>query len=195
MVSHRIGIFSGTFDPVHIGHITFAKEAIKVCQLDKVVFMPERSPRDKTNVTDISHRLELLRLATNDDSNLDVIESQSEQFTVKKTLPELHRVFDDSEFTLLIGSDVVRTFTHRWEDLDSLLSEVSLAIGMRAGDSEYEIITIIKKVESDHNITVNYSLIHTPDLQISSSQVRGNGANLSILKPDVVDYVQKHGLY
>ncbi|HEU5121705.1 MAG TPA: adenylyltransferase/cytidyltransferase family protein, partial [Candidatus Saccharimonadales bacterium] len=66
----RIGIYSGTFDPVHYGHIAFAASAIRACNLDEVVFLPEPQPRYKAGVTDIAHRLALLTMATAAQSNL-----------------------------------------------------------------------------------------------------------------------------
>ncbi|HVI69805.1 MAG TPA: adenylyltransferase/cytidyltransferase family protein, partial [Magnetospirillaceae bacterium] len=60
----RVGVFSGTFDPVHRGHLAFALSAQKRAQLDTVVFLPEHSPRGKIAVGSFTHRLEMLRLAT-----------------------------------------------------------------------------------------------------------------------------------
>ena len=59
----RIGIFAGTFDPVHKGHISFALQAIEAAGLDEVVFLPEPRPRHKQSVTDQSHRIAMINLA------------------------------------------------------------------------------------------------------------------------------------
>lgn len=194
-MKRRIGIFSGTFDPVHSGHIAFAKEAMEVCQLDKVVFLPEQTPRFKHSVTDISHRVELLKLATNGIKGLDVIAPTSAQFTVRQTLPELHNMFKGTVLTLLIGSDVVKTFPHRWEDLGILLGDVSLAIGMRARDTFDEVLAVLNKLEANYKIKIDYALIKAPDLDVASSHVRNGIADVSRLQPDIVDYINKHKLY
>src|SRR5688500_13565413 len=116
-MKHRIGIFPGTFDPVHQGHVAFCLEALRVCKLDEVLLLPERVPREKQNVADFSRRRSLLQDAVSARPALHVMVLNSDQFTVKETLPELQRKLGDAELTLLVGSDVVRTFLYRWEGL------------------------------------------------------------------------------
>jgi nicotinate-nucleotide adenylyltransferase len=192
---HRIGIFSGTFDPVHAGHLAFALETRRICGLEQVIFLAERSPRDKTAVTDINHRVALLQAATADQSDLAVMELSSPQFTVAETLPELRRQLPDTELTLLIGSDVVRTFSYRWPGLETLLSEVSLAIGMRAGDARDEITAILSQLEADLGAPVRHTFIDTPAAAVTSSQSRKGPADPSHLQPAILSYIEQHGLY
>jgi len=100
-----IGIYSGSFDPIHEGHISFAKEAMKVCRLDTIVFMPERFPRGKPNVSPISERVTELEIALAETSFV-VLNAHADQFTVDETLTELEVLYPDTVFTFLIGSDV-----------------------------------------------------------------------------------------
>jgi nicotinate-nucleotide adenylyltransferase len=194
-MEQRIGIFSGTFDPVHSGHIAFAKEALNICKLDKVVFLPERNPRDKCNVTDLSHRIELLRMAIKGVKAFEAISPLSAQFTVKKTLPELHAMFKNTSLTLLLGSDVVKTSLVRWEELDVLLGDVSLAIGMRANDKPDEISVTLQELEKNYGVKTNYTLINTPNMDMASSYVRNGTIDASKLQPSVVNYIKRHKLY
>lgn len=194
-MNNRVGIFSGTFDPIHLGHIAFAVETLKVCRLDKIVFLPEEKPREKHGVTDISHRLELLKLATKDMKKFDVVTSDSKQFSVKDTLPELQNMFKGASFTLLIGSDVVKTFSYRWDNLGTLLNNVSLAIGMRNSDTVDEIMTIIKQLETNFATNIDYKLINAPNMDIASSGVRNNQLEKSRLNSAVDVYIKKHKLY
>jgi len=169
---NRIGIFSGTFDPIHPGHISFAVEAMKDCNLDKVVFLPETSPREKENVTDISIRVEALQKAIGNNKNLEVMQIDDEQFTIGETLPKLKDIFNNSSLTLLIGSDIVKTLTYRWKGIDKLFIDLSLAIGMRVGDDEESISAIIKEVEIITKNKINYNFIYTDHMHLASSQIR-----------------------
>jgi len=191
----RLGIYSGTFDPVHAGHIAFAVAAMRVCGLDEVVFIPEQRPRGKQQITDIAHRVALLERAIADTPGLHVATLQSERFTVAQTLPEIQALANGAELTLLLGSDVVRTFTHQWESLRTLLSSVSLAIGMRVHDDPGEIANIIHDIEQSEELTVHYTCITTPHAHIASSQFRqGSGVQID-MHPAIRSYVLEHNLY
>lgn len=191
----RIGIYSGTFDPVHPGHITFAQAAAQVCQLDEIVFLPERRPRGKHTVTDISHRIALIKLSAKSLDSFRVLRLASDQFTVKDTLPELRSIFGSERLTFLIGSDVVRTFSYRWPGLDMLLREVSFAIGLRANDSPEEIAGIMAGLEQEYKTSIRCTYVHTPANDFASSQIRNGTAGTSQLHPDTISYIRKHGLY
>lgn len=167
----KVGIYPGTFDPVHDGHIALALEAINVCGLDEVVFLPERLPRGKNNVTDISDRVASLRKNLTA-GGLRVAELSSERFTVQATLPEILRMFAGSELSFLLGSDVVRTFTYRWEGLQTLLASVSLVIGMRGGDSPEEIAGIIDNLEKEYGMPITRTIIKTAHADKASSHIR-----------------------
>ncbi|HTH72030.1 MAG TPA: adenylyltransferase/cytidyltransferase family protein [Candidatus Pristimantibacillus sp.] len=193
---HRhIGLFSGTFDPIHQGHLAFAAEARRVCGLDEVLFMPERRPRGKHGVTDIAHRIALIERATKTEAAFRVLSLAADQFTVKNTLPELRSLLGKADLTLLIGSDVVRTFSYRWEGLDTLFKEVSFAVGMRADDNPAEITELLAGLEREYGTKIRYTAINTPEAGMASSQIRSNSASAARLHPDTIAYIQEHGLY
>lgn len=194
-MEHRTGIYPGTFDPVHSGHIAFAKKALQLCRLDEVVFLPEQRPRGKDKVTDITHRVALIEQATADISGLRVMQLASEQFTVHQTLPELRRACRGSQLTLLAGSDIARTFLHSWKNLEVLLGEVSLAIGVRSKDDPDEIRMIMTQLSHEYSIPVAHTLLSAPEADMTSSQIRSGRADLSRLHPDILGYIQKHRLY
>lgn len=194
-MARRTGIYSGTFDPVHSGHIAFAKEAMRTCSLDEVVFIPEQKPRGKNHVASMSHRIALIERATAANTGLRVAQLASGQFNVEQTLPELRRIFSGCRLTLLMGSDVVRTFSYRWEKLDTLLAGVSLAIGMRFNDDPNEITAIMDQLAQDYDVFIDYALIFAPDADMTSSQIRNGTADKSRMLPGVLTYMQEHQLY
>lgn len=194
-MSRNIGIYSGTFDPIHPGHIAFAEEAMRACELDEVVFLPEQNPRGKDGVTDMVHRVALIERATAAIAGLRVVQLASEQFTVQQTLPELRQAFKGSHMTFLVGSDVARTFLYRWEGLDVLLREAALAIGLRSSDSPGEIGAIMRQISQDYSVAVDYTLVSTPEAGMASSHIRNGTADMSRLHPSMLEYIQEHQLY
>src|SRR5262249_18397789 len=134
MSSQRhIGIYSGTFDPIHAGHVAFAAQAMRDCSLDAVIFLPEPKPRGKQNVTSLAHRCALIKLATEHEPNFSVLRLASPHFTVSDTLPKLQQKFVDAHLTFLMGSDVAKSLGH-WEGVKTLLQHASITIGLRERD-------------------------------------------------------------
>lgn len=129
----KIGIFSGTFDPVHGGHIAFALDAIQAAGLAKVYFLPEARPRRKQGVTHYAHRLAMLKLALKPYAKLDVLELPDKQFSVVRTLPRIKKKLPGSQLYLLIGSDTLEFLnTGQWPDTELLLEQARLIVGVRS---------------------------------------------------------------
>lgn len=188
----RIGIYSGTFDPVHNGHVAFALNALEVARLDEVVFIPEKTPRSKDDVTDLTHRFELLVRAIDPYEGLGVRLLSAEQFCVGGTMPELRAMFGDADLFLLLGSDVVRTFPERWPNLDELFTQMRIVVGLRKGDTRRD----IKKLLRTLDVTVHPRpvFVESPLAAASSTRVRHGFAGRDVA-PEVFSYIQQHNLY
>jgi nicotinate-nucleotide adenylyltransferase len=169
-MKRRIGIYSGSFDPAHNGHIGFAVRALDMASLDEVVFIPEKHPRGKMGVTDMSHRFELLVRATSPYEGLSVRLLHAEQFDVRTTMPELRAMFGDAELYLLMGSDVAWTFSDRWVDLNDLFAQVGLIIGLRSDDTRRELKKMLKSL--DVTVHPRYIFVDSPMADASSTRVR-----------------------
>ena len=139
-LTQRIGIYSGTFNPVHSGHITFALQTLERAGLDTIYFMPERRPRHKKNVEHYGHRVAMLNRALRPHPRLEVLETDDASFTVARTHTRLQHQFADAELVFLMGSDVVQHL-HLWPRVEKLLATSELAIGLRVDDSMQEIRT------------------------------------------------------
>lgn len=184
----KVGIFSGTFDPVHVGHIGFAVAAAREAQLEKVILLPERQPRSKARVTPFADRLAMLKLATQNQPLLEVVELNDTQFTVNGTLPKLQTTYG-RDLSLLIGSDVTQTFADRWPGLDKLLKQMELIIALRNGDSESEIKELLQQVG-----VAKYVCVASPEEQAASSKIRTGNAKAQ-LDPNVQTYITTKRLY
>ena len=141
----RVGIFAGSFDPVHKGHIAFALQALKEANLSTVYFLPEPKPRRKTGVTHISHRVAMLERALRPHSALKTLELPDKEFSVTKTMPRLKQKLPDTELFLLIGADSELEHLPNWPLAGQLLKNFGLIIAERSQDKE-KIKTTIKSL-------------------------------------------------
>jgi len=130
----KVGIYSGTFDPVHKGHIAFALEAARAASLDYIYFLPDILPHSKTGVTHYGHRVAMLKLALLPYRSLRILELSDKKFTVAGTLPKLQKLMPHDELHLLLGSDVLESLRGgHWPNSERLLSAVRLIAGVRSG--------------------------------------------------------------
>lgn len=194
-MTRKIGILPGTFDPVHAGHIDFALAALAACQLDRVVLLPETTPRDKTAVAGLAERVAMLKLAINVDSRLEVVVLKSSPFTAEQTLPELRQLYPGDELTLLLGSDVAYGLVQKWPGLEVLLKEMRLAVGLRIGDQKQEIEDILADLSQQWHLAPRNLCILSPRPQVASTKVRAGDHEITDLDPSVAAYITTHKLY
>ena len=166
----KIGIYSGTFDPLHAGHVTFAKKALQLCKLDEVVFLPEKKPRGKDHVTNLEARTGAIR-TTLADQAMSVFVSDSDQFNVRDTLLEIESNFPNAVFTLLIGSDIALKIGN-WPDISELVRRWSFAIGMRDRDNIVDVEHSLEMLEKTTKLNIRYVFIETNQSHVASSQLR-----------------------
>lgn len=133
-MTKRVGIYAGTFDPVHAGHVSFALYAQQQAKLDSVYFLPERRPRNKPQVSHNSHRVAMIAEALKPYPSLGVIELVDTHFSVKRTVPQLRGLFGDAQLVYLFGSDV---FCHipEWPLSNVLVEGSEFVVGLR-GDED-----------------------------------------------------------
>jgi nicotinate-nucleotide adenylyltransferase len=164
----RIGIYSGTFNPVHSGHVTFALQTLQAANLDKIYFMPERRPRYKQNVEHYGHRVAMIRQALKLHPKLEVLETDDVSFTVSRTLPRLELQFPGAQLVFLMGSDIV-AHLHSWPNADLLLRRSELAVGLRTDASWHDVRLRLSALPTSHD-RVHIVESFAPD--VSSKQVR-----------------------
>jgi nicotinate-nucleotide adenylyltransferase len=211
-----LGLFGGTFDPVHFGHLRLATELAEAFRLEKVIFIPAGLPyhRGRDAHATSEQRLTMLKLATQRDARFDVddreLKRSGNTYTFD-TLAEIrHERGPETPLVFLAGTDAFAKIDtwHRWTELFDL---AHFAIAVRADDSEW-----VKRGpgtiprEAWPRITLNpRELANSPagkimtfamtPLSISSTAIRSlaaDGASIRYLTPDLVaDYVRSHNLY
>jgi nicotinate-nucleotide adenylyltransferase len=175
----RIGIYAGTFDPVHEGHLTFADAALRECGLDTVVFLPERLPRHKKQVTSFFHRLAMLQLAVADHPQFVVKELEGSHFSVDDTLPILQGTYKGDELYLLVGSDVARHMVF-WPHCKVLFGAMELVVGMRQDDIRPDLPVRARFIETQHK-------------HVAASHIRKGQSTATT--PAIGQYIDAHHLY
>ncbi len=181
-----VGIYAGTFDPVHDGHVAFALAATRRENLEKVVMLPERKPRNKTQVTPFDDRLAMLKLAVQKHPLLEVVEFQEEQFDITTTLPALQQRYG-RDLSLLVGADVVKTL-HLWPDMEKLVRQAAFIVALRQNDSRDEITKALVQIGA------RFVCFSSPNKQVASSSIRQKG-HKKHLDPKVQEYIAVKQLY
>ena len=173
MGNMKIGLLSGTFDPVHFGHITIASLAQDELELDNIWLMPEEKPRGKQNVTPYQHRLAMLTIVVQDSPYLEVIEVDDSEHSVE-TLRSLSAM-STNDYYILVGGDVADSI-NSWKDIDEIRKLAK--------------IVIIGRDSQKADITLQHPA--------SSKDIRKQLAedkNPPYLDPRVLEYIHEHELY
>ena len=192
--NQKIGIFAGSFDPVHQGHVDFALAAVEVAELDKVYFMIESQPRHKAGITHLAHRLAMLKITLKHHTSLAILDFPDRQFSVAKTLPRLNQKFKEDELFLIIGSDVLDHLP-AWPLVDNLMQRMNLIIGLR---DKASIVEVEAKIQQLPNGPDQVIALQSPASDLSSRIIREdlfNGRTVKGLDQDVLSYTKDNWLY
>ena len=133
----RIGVLGGTFNPPHLGHLVCAQEAYIQLELERVILIPARQPPHKPVEEEpgAEHRLELCRLAVEDDPRFEVSELELNRdgpsYTVD-TLSLLHSSAPDTDLYLILGGDIAAGLPD-WHEPERVLSLATVAVAKRRG--------------------------------------------------------------
>jgi nicotinate-nucleotide adenylyltransferase len=197
----RIGVFGGTFDPPHVGHLIAAADAVDALSLDRVVFVPASAQPLKKDGTWASpaDRLQMVRLLVGSEPRLAVdpieIDRAGLSFTVD-TLVEMARQSPRDERFLLMGADVVRSFAH-WRDPLAVTRLCELAI-WRRGDVTGEQIASWLPTDSSGR-PPSYRVLDARRVDVSSTEIRSRvqaGRSIRGFVPETVRaFIERSGLY
>jgi nicotinate-nucleotide adenylyltransferase len=195
----RIGIFGGTFNPPHIGHLICAQEACVQLGLDEVVLMPAGNPPHKAveDEPGPEHRLELCRMAVDGDERLRAsaleVDRRGPSYTVA-TLEQLHALSPESELHLIVGGDVAVGLPS-WHQPERVLSLARPAVAKRRGTARSAVAAALATLPGGERA----EFFRMPRIGISSTLVRRRvraGEPIRYLVPEGVDaYIHQHGLY
>lgn len=190
MPGSRIGLYGGTFDPPHLGHLIVASEACGALRLDRLLFLPSATPPHKRGQVEASaeQRLEMVRRAVAGDARFGVEElelrREGASYTVD-TLRILRERDPGCELFFLVGVDQVREF-HTWREPEEVARLARLAVVSRGGEQIGTSDLPLQRVDVTR-------------IDLSSTDVRRrvrNGESIRYLVPDAVrEMIEHEGLY
>ena len=193
-----VGVFGGTFDPVHLGHLVLAETAADELKLDRVVFLPAGNPYLKvgTPVSPAKHRMAMVKAAIKPNPRFEVsaieVEDPGPSYTIH-SLDRLRAAYPKDEFPyLLLGVDSVLEMP-RWKRPEEIFERAQVVAYPRAGlmdAGDQDSIRILGR---------RVRLLGGPLVGVSGTEIRSrvsSGRSIKFLVPDsVAEYIQCNGLY
>ncbi len=197
-MNKKIGIFGGTFDPIHIGHISLAKDAVEQAKLDKVIFVPSKLQPFKLGekITDVRTRAEMISFAMeNPKFSYSTWEMEQEGISYTYlTLEHFKKMSKkDEEIHFICGTDVFLKIK-TWKKGEKVLRENKFIVGSRPGYKDKELdeeIVYLRK-----NFGTEIQKIYNQPIDVSSTEIRENiNKHEKYLKENVKRYIANNGLY
>ena len=197
----RIGILGGTFNPIHLGHLLIAQDALEQMALDRVKFIPSATPPHKTAETLVNARarLQMIRLAIrgNDRFEADDIEIRrgGKSYSVD-TLTELRRRDPKADFYFIIGADSLREL-HLWREAQRVVRLCTFVTVPRPGFEAKPVVD--RRLDAASRKRLRQHVLRGHPCGIASREIRSrvaSGRSIRYLVPDAVtEYIRRHGLY
>ena len=197
----RIGIYGGTFNPPHLGHMGAARCAAKALGLDKLLVIPDRIAPHKQLPMDSpapEQRLEMLCIALRDAEGIEASDLELKREGVSytyQTVEQLREIYPQARLYLLMGTDMFLSF-HNWRNPERIWENATLAVFCRGEKGEKKAIAEQRRYLEEQGATVE--LVDNPVLTISSSDLRRMlvfRCADSFLPAGVGDYIRDHGFY
>jgi len=187
----KIGLYFGSFNPVHTGHLIVANHLLNFTDLQRIWFIvsPQNPFKENNTLLNEYSRLHLLKTATEDDNRVRVLDIE---FSLPKpsytsvTLAHLEEKYPGNQFTLIMGSDSFQNL-HKWKNYEAIIKNYPIYIYLRPG------------FEVKNEINAQITIVKAPLLQISSTEIRQTikeGKSIRYLVPEKVrEEIERGGYY
>ena len=196
-----IGVFGGTFDPIHIGHLIIAEEARLRLRLSQVIFVPAGEPwfKHDRKISPAAHRLEIVKRAIASNPHFAVstvdMDRPGPSYTVD-TLADLRcELGEAADFYLILGLDALAEFAE-WREPRRVIELCHLVAARRPEAREFDSESLERSISG---ISRRVIILDNPQIGISSSEIRervAKGLSIRNLVPDAVErYIREQGLY
>lgn len=200
--SERIGVFGGSFDPVHMGHLTIAQDAVEQLELNRLIFVPAAVPPHKQGKTLVEgrHRFEMLQLATEANLSFEVSDMELQRGGISYTFDTMTQIqfeHPGAELFFIVGLDSLVEL-HLWKNIEQLLELCTVVPFARGGEDPARIAEQIQ-LSNGWKTKLLERLIRIHEIEISASEVRmrlAEGLSIRYLVPPEVEmYIAEHHLY
>lgn len=196
----KYGIFGGSFNPIHYGHLMICEYIKEEMGLDKVIFIPTGNPPHKELELSAEDRYEMVRLAISPNPDFEISDIETTRVNMSytvDTIRELKKIYKEEKLYFLIGLDSLFQLK-TWMKIGDLSQEIEFVVALRPGYLDKEEIN--KEIDFlRENFGTKINLIKTPLYEISSTDLRDRireGKSLRYLIPKkVLDYIEESGFY
>lgn len=197
----KIGVFGGTFDPIHLGHLYIAYEAKTTLGLDKIIFMPSGNPphKQQKKVTNSCMRYEMVKKAIDGYEKFEVSDyeiKKIEKSYTYETLEYLKDNYKDSEIYFITGGDCLIEL-HNWKNVWHILKLCKFVVFNRPGYTKEQFLEEKNKIEKKYSTEIIYLPLLA--LEISSTMIRErikNRLSVEFFVPSKVnDFIMSNNLY
>ena len=191
----KIGLFFGSFNPIHIGHLILANYILENSDMDELWFVvsPQNPFKEKKSLLKDHNRLDMVQLAI---KNYPKMKASNVEFSLPQpsytidTLTYLHEKYPDYSFALIMGEDNLDGLT-KWKNSETLIKNHQIIVYPRSFEGE--------KKDNEYLQHENISLIQAPVIEISATQIRNmikEGKNARpMLPPEVFEYLDGSAFY
>ncbi len=187
----KIGIFGGSFDPIHLGHVIAARQVLEKKICDKIWFMPCFQNPLKPELTQAVHRKKMIELAIQDNEKFELNETELKKekvtFTID-TLKELKKEFPEHEFYFIIAGKALKEIK-KWKNWKELLTEIKLVIILTSSKELPKEIKKFNPIQLEKTVSGNIS-----STLIKKRIEQGKDA-LVFLPEKVLEYIKENKLY
>ena len=190
----KICLFGGTFDPPHIGHLLIAQTVFEEETFDKILFIPAYNPPHKKDITSVEKRVDMLRLAVEENPNFDISDTEIDRKGISYSIDTIESIKANMNLNrdncyFLIGSDTLLNF-HTWKEPKTILDGCQVIVAIRPGFRPSDLAPWIM-----HNV----HFANIPRFEISSKTIRNRWAENKTIRYMVTlpvwDYINKNNLY
>ena len=199
----RLGIFGGSFDPVHYGHLILAETCREECGLDEVLFLPAATPPHKQNhqLSSASDRIEMLQLAIGGHDAMRISTLEIDRGGISYTVDTLRSIkqdFSGAELYLLIGADTLFDLANWREPAE--VCELAIPVVFRRQGSPEPDLTVLRGIVSEELLeTISQYQVEAPTIELNSTDLRQRareGRSLRFRTPRAVEqFILTNKLY
>ena len=200
----RSGLYGGSFDPIHLGHVRIARAVADGLGLQRVIFLPSSSPPHKQDrvLVDPAHRLAMVKLAIEGESDFEVsdfdLTRDGPTFTID-TIAHFRETFGASaEIFWIIGADSLAELPS-WHRASELVDACRIVTVGRAGTAPTDWVVLRKKLSERQVARLQAGVVETPLIDLSSTdirtRVRANQPIRALVAEPVATYIEQRGLY
>lgn len=196
----KIGLYGGTFDPIHTGHLIVMENTLNFMDLDKIIVLPSSNPPHKQNKkkTDTNIRVEMVRSAIKDNKKLELSTFESDDDSVvytHQTLDYFKNKYPEDEFYYIMGEDSFMTIDS-WRNYEKILNDHLIVFARTSIEPNSDLVKKVNLIKKDNQ---KIYLIDNLNINISSTLIRNlvkENKSIRYLVPDsVLKIIEEYNLY